>query len=384
MTDSTASRFVSRIPAGIVTLGSLLFLLDVLVIVTLLGVDRTLSVEALVGRGIAFVFCAGIAASGIWLSRSDISVVRYPRIAGWIGAFALGFLFVNLILIAIIPADTLYGNLAWALFASYVGSLGGVVVGIVEARAIDRAVTAERAAIEAEHAESQRRWLDYLNSLLRHEVLNNAGIIQGYTSLLLEEEDLPESAEAHLETIDQQSRDMAEVVRDVRILLEATERIETFEPVDLEAVLAKELSELHVTYDVETSIDIEGEPHVRADDLLPRIFSNLLTNAVEHNPSETPEVGVRVETTPETVRVRIEDNGPGIPESKRSDLFERGHGDHGLGLYLVEVLVDRYDGSIELTETGPEGSVFTVELPRATETSQRATTGRTVPRPETP
>jgi hypothetical protein len=29
------------------------------------------------------------------------------------------------------------------------------------------------------------------------------------------------------------------------------------------------------------------------------------------------------------------------------------------------VLADRYDGDVELTETGPEGSVFTVELPRA-------------------
>lgn len=384
MTETTVERFASRIPAGITLLGIVLFLLDIAANVTLLGIDGMLSMPGLVGRGIAFLFCGGIVVSGLWLRRSGLDENRYLRIGLWVVAFAGVFFLVNLTLIAIVPAETLYGNVVWVLFAIYVGSLGGSVVGIVEARAINRAVKAERAAVRAEQVESQRRWLDYLNSLLRHEVLNNAGIIQGYASLLLdEEENLSESARDNLQTIHQQSRDMTEVVRDVRILLQATEEVKEFSPVDVESVLTKELSELHVTYDVETSLTVDDHPRVEADDLLPRVFSNLLSNAVEHNPSDTPRVNVRVDTRPETVHIEIEDNGPGIPDGEQSDLFGRGHGDHGLGLYLVKVLVDRYDGAIELTETGPDGSVFTIELPHATEPSETTATASSRPEPRT-
>jgi signal transduction histidine kinase len=249
------------------------------------------------------------------------------------------------------------------LFAVYVGGAGGVVVGIVEARAISRAVEAERAAVRAERAATHRKWLDYLNGLLRHEVLNNASIIQGYAMLLLEEDDLAPSAREYVETIHHQSKDMTDVVQDVRIPIRAADRTGGFAPVDVEA----ELEDLRAMYrDVETdlAVDREGDAYVLADDLLPRVFSNLFTNAVEHNVGGAPRVEMTVETTPEVVAVGVADNGPGIPKSDRQRLFERGVGDHGLGLYLVWELLDRYDGTIELADTGPEGSVFTVELPR--------------------
>jgi len=63
---------------------------------------------------------------------------------------------------------------------------------------------------------------------------------------------------------------------------------------------------------VETSIP--DHVYVRADDdLLARIFANLLSNAIEHNDAATPRVEVTVEPGPETVRFEIADNGPGIP-----------------------------------------------------------------------
>jgi glyoxylase-like metal-dependent hydrolase (beta-lactamase superfamily II) len=146
----------------------------------------------------------------------------------------------------------------------------------------------------------------------------------------------------------------------------AADQIEDPEPVDVAAVLPEELGDIRATYpEVEVELTVDGEAYVPADDLPSRVFSNLLSNAVEHNPSESPTVAVTVSTTPDVVRVAVADDGPGVPEAERETLFERTQEDHGLGLYLVRVLADRYDGTVELAETGPDGSVFAVELPRA-------------------
>ena len=107
-----------------------------------------------------------------------------------------------------------------------------------------------------------------------------------------------------------------------------------------------------------------------ADDMLESVFRNLLHNAIVHNDKELPEVTVSVILEEETVRVRVADNGPGIPERDKERIFDEGKtglDSQGtrLGLYLVETLVERYGGDIELVDNDPEGSVFIVELLRA-------------------
>lgn len=73
----------------------------------------------------------------------------------------------------------------------------------------------------------------------------------------------------------------------------------------------------------------------------------------------------------ENITIFIEDNGPGIPESKRDTLFhhETRHDDnHGLGLTLTQTLINNYGGTVDVPETGADGTVFKLTLPRATET----------------
>lgn len=77
-------------------------------------------------------------------------------------------------------------------------------------------------------------------------------------------------------------------------------------------------------------------------------------------------------TSPESVAVEVTDDGDGIPEDRTSDLFDRPDSvgvDHGLGLYLIGRLPAQYGGSVELVETGSDGSVFRVVLPRCSEPS---------------
>ncbi len=329
----------------------------------------------LLGTALTLPLNVAIVFGGYWLSRREYSFDRSLRIAAWVVAGVVLFTLMNLVLMAIISPESLWYAVGWLRWAISTSAAIALLIGIIEARAIEREVAAEQAALEAEYIDAQREWLDYLNALLRHEVLNNANVISGYASVLLEDEDVPESSRDRLAVIHRQSREMADVVRDVRILLESLEEPPTFEATDLSAVLKREVESLrNLPEDVDVEASIPESAFVRADDLLPRLFSNLLANAVEHNDSPTPRVRVTVETGPETVRVRIEDDGPGIPEGKLERLFERdiaGNGDHGIGLYLVRRLADRYDGTVEVTATGPEGTVFTVELPRVrTDTEQ--------------
>ncbi|MDS0294540.1 ATP-binding protein [Halogeometricum luteum] len=308
----------------------------------------------------------GISYGGYWLARSDVEPDQYRRVVRWCVGGLVAFLSLNLVMIAVWPAEGLRANLGWARGTAIFGAVGGLLVGGIEARTVRRARAAEREIAHTEYVESQRRWLGYLNSLLRHEVLNTANVIEGYSELLIDEG--PDGLAAdRLEIIRRQSRNLTEVIDDVRVLLEATEEPEELEVQNLSTVLADRVAELRARNpeaDVRTAVS--DDVFVRADSLLPRVFSNLLHNAVDHHDGDSPVVSVSVETTDETAVVSIADDGPGVPEAKRDSIFEGDvrSSNHGLGLYLVRTLAERYDGAVELRETGPNGSVFAVELPR--------------------
>ena len=141
--------------------------------------------------------------------------------------------------------------------------------------------------------------------------------------------------------------------------------------IQLDSVLKSEVKRVASKYP-NASIEItDSIPQiaVAADDLLNSVVRNLLTNAVEHNDTDEPQVTVEVESQPAWVIVRITDNGPGIPESRREKIFDQGEmglesEGTGMGLYLVKTLVDRYGGSVDVTDADPKGSTFTVRLPR--------------------
>lgn len=313
----------------------------------------------------------GISYGGYWLARSDVEADQHPRIVRWcVGGLAV-FLSLNLVMIALWPAGSLQNNVGWARGTAVYGAVAGLAIGLIEARAVRRARVAEREIVRSEQAETQRQWLSYLNSLLRHEVLNTANVIEGYSDLLIDD-DPDELAADRLAVIRRQSRNLTGIITDVQVLLEATEETDRFEVVNLADILTDRLIELRTRdADVEIEATLPDDAFVAADHLLPRVFSNLLNNAVDHNDGPNPHVTVSVETAETTVAVVIADDGPGIPESKRDALFE---GDtrtsnHGLGLYLVRTLAERYGGTVDLRETGADGSVFAVELPRVRDPS---------------
>jgi signal transduction histidine kinase len=240
------------------------------------------------------------------------------------------------------------------LVSSGFGANAGVVAGVYQIRS-------ER---QYERAQEARDSLRFVNRLLRHNVLNAVTIIRGNASELCKSPGLEEAAD-RARTILGQSDRISDLVGNTRILIREMEGTADYEPVDVTAVTADVLDTARETYDrAVIESDLPDELLVGADPLLSAVIDNLVTNAIEHSDRETPRVEVTVEARDGSAAIRIADDGPGLPEETTVDLIDPGmHGDEGLGLYLVDMLVSRYGGELRLGENQPRGTVATVTVP---------------------
>jgi signal transduction histidine kinase len=102
-----------------------------------------------------------------------------------------------------------------------------------------------------------------------------------------------------------------------------------------------------------------------------QVLTNLVSNALKYGAGQP--VLLSVEPGPDSVRLRVQDHGIGIPEEDQSRVFERYQrsssarhfGGLGLGLFIARQIVEAHGGTISLHSRRGEGTVFSVELPRA-------------------
>lgn len=117
---------------------------------------------------------------------------------------------------------------------------------------------------------------------------------------------------------------------------------------------------------------IGHEVQITADpEQLQRILSNLFRNAAQAMEGQADaKIEASADIVANTVIVQIGDNGPGLPDYVEDRLFlpfTRGssEGSTGLGLSISKELAEKMGGSLELLETGPDGTSFILGLPRA-------------------
>jgi len=183
---------------------------------------------------------------------------------------------------------------------------------------------------------------------------------------------LDAESQSHLDIIARSADNAIELTTTARDLAETMLQADANRrPMPLARTLDGQIDRL-LSAEPATVVSVTGElprVHVLADDLLEAVFRNLLKNAVQHNDTEEPEISIET-TVDETVTVRIADNGPGVSDAHKSQIFGRGEqglesSGTGIGLYLVDTLVDRYGGDIRVEDNDPRGAVFVVELPLA-------------------
>jgi two-component system OmpR family sensor kinase len=114
-------------------------------------------------------------------------------------------------------------------------------------------------------------------------------------------------------------------------------------------------------------VEVEGDPH-----RLRQVVDNLLANVRSHTLSGT-EAEVRVGSVGDQAVVVVTDRGPGLPEDQASRVFERffrsdpsrsrSHGGAGLGLSIVDAIVEAQGGSVAAESAPGRGMTITVRLP---------------------
>ncbi|MFY9975061.1 MAG: HAMP domain-containing sensor histidine kinase [Chromatiaceae bacterium] len=153
-----------------------------------------------------------------------------------------------------------------------------------------------------------------------------------------------------------------------------------FAEVDL-APLAQDVAELYepVAADKDQTLMVEVPRSARVigdRDLLFQALGNLVDNAVKYTP-EGGRVTLRIRPLAESIAVEVTDSGPGIPPELRDEVFRRFfRADHsrstpgsGLGLSLVQAVIQLHGASIELGDNGP-GLRVTVRVPRPRPSAQ--------------
>lgn len=113
---------------------------------------------------------------------------------------------------------------------------------------------------------------------------------------------------------------------------------------------------------------------ILAEPMIEAMFFNLLHNAIKFQDGKNAIVEMNVNETDEELQIEISDQGSGIPDELKDKIFGKFEmfgqkGRVGLGLSLVEVLVDRYKGSIEVMDRiegdHTQGTKFLLKFPLA-------------------
>jgi signal transduction histidine kinase len=131
---------------------------------------------------------------------------------------------------------------------------------------------------------------------------------------------------------------------------------------------------------IKSNLELGELPEIDADpDLLYRVFSNLVLNAMDAMP-EGGALTVRTRALENAVQIEIADSGTGLTPEECSRLFtpyytSKQHGT-GLGLAIVQAVISDHRGSIAVESDPGKGATFRIELPIHLESALRAEPAR--------
>lgn len=214
--------------------------------------------------------------------------------------------------------------------------------------------TSERKKVEKALQEANSS-LNLLNSITRHDVLNQLMIIRGYSDLIraaLKDQKLLD----YMDKVERATRNIRQQIlftRDFQKLGVAEARWQSTEELMDKALTALEIGKIDISVDL-------GGLEVFADPMLEKVFYNLVDNTLRHGERATRIAMTCHRQGPDLVLV-YEDDGAGVKDEEKERIFDRGFGKNtGLGLFLTRAILNVTH--IEIRETGVHGSGARFEM----------------------
>ena len=246
----------------------------------------------------------------------------------------------------------------------------------------------EKTREQAESLATLNRHKDQFLAMLSHELRNPLAAIQySAQAMRLETDKDPIRAEAH-ETLDRQVSQLARLVDDLLDVSRITTgRIRLkLESLDLREIVHRAVEICRPKADQKgqrlTESSAEEAMWVQGDAVrLEQVLVNLLDNANKYTGREGL-IAVTLQKEGDEVLLRVRDNGVGIAAEMLPDVFElftqadqsldRAQGGLGVGLALVQLLVNMHEGRVEVRSELGQGSEFIVRLPVRSSAGKRS------------
>ncbi|ELZ65634.1 signal-transducing histidine kinase [Haloferax prahovense DSM 18310] len=245
-----------------------------------------------------------------------------------------------------------------------------------------QSVHAEASAAAIEHAEQQsvlllirdiservrrQKQIRVLNRVLRHNIRNSINVVSGYGELI-SESTADDDVSAFAAKVVDRSKELLDLSEKSRTVSNALQAGDELQSLDVVAVLDRIRAALSDEYPhARIELTAPESAHVFGNSYLQTALYELCENAIVHSTQDAPLVDISVTEAQSAVTVRIEDRGTGISEQELAMLEGEEtalrHGS-GLGLWMVNSVVDGIGGELDISTDSTRGSVVTVSLPQ--------------------
>jgi signal transduction histidine kinase len=270
--------------------------------------------------------------------------------------------------------------LPWVILALAAAALAGVAVLLRRLLVATRALGRSNAELEHSNAELARSNadLEQFAYVASHDLSEPLRTVAGFSQLLGHRYrgKLDAEADLYIDHMVAGVGRMQQLIDDLLLFSRVGRAPVGADPVDLDELLGEVLHSIEPAIrEREAQITSGALPAVKGErGQLRQVLQNLVMNAMKFTaPDVTPEVHVSAARAGGTVTVSVEDNGIGVPPERREQVFKMFGRLHpadrypgtGIGLALVQRIVERHGGKIWIEDGADGGSRFAFTLPAA-------------------